>query len=111
MVLGGCRSFHVLVLTVCIINRKVPLCTSRRTIEEIGERAFCFHTQWVNTSTDELCAHCLRILTSRLIDDYIDLNYWKYLRATAEYRRKAHENCFILDVTLFEEWIEMGGEV
>ena len=46
-----------------------------------------------------------------MIDDYIDLNYWKYLRATAEYRRKVHENCFALYVTLFEEWIEMGGEV
>ena len=46
-----------------------------------------------------------------MIDDYIDLNYWKYLGATAEYRRKAHENCFAMYVTLFEEWIEMGGEV
>ena len=51
------------------------------------------------------------ILTSRLIiDDYIDLNYWKYLRVTSEYRRKAHENCFVLCVTLFEELIEMGGK-
>ena len=46
-----------------------------------------------------------------MIDDYIDLNYWKYLRATAEYRRKEHENCFVFYVTLLEEWIEMGGEV
>ena len=51
------------------------------------------------------------ILTSRLIiDDYVDLNYWKYLRVTSEYRRKAHENCFVLCVTLFEELIEMGGK-
>ena len=51
------------------------------------------------------------ILTSRLIiDDYIDLNYWKYLRVTSEYRRKAKEICFVLCVTLFEELIEMGGK-
>ena len=76
-----------------------------------SEKELFVFTQWVNTSTDERCAHCLRILTSRLIiDDYIDLNYWKYLRVTSEYRRKAKEICFVLCVTLFEELIEMGGK-
>ena len=54
----------------------------------------------------------VHILSAQLcLDDYIDVNYWKYLKSSSEKRRKRHEKCIVMYATLVQEYIGMGRQV
>ena len=49
---------------------------SRITLEELKNRQLCQFTLWKNTTEDELCAHCVQIVSLRLcIDEITDASY------------------------------------
>ena len=83
---------------------------SRITLEEMRQRQYCEFTYWINTTQDDLCTHCIRILSMRLcIDDMSDRNYWKYMKATPLERIRLREKCVELYFVLFQEYTAMGG--
>lgn len=61
----------------------------------------------------QIYAHTsVRILSLRLrIDELHDFAYWNYMKTTPERRRFLREKCIGMYVTLFEEFIEMGGQL
>ena len=63
-------------------------------------------TLWSNTGHDqEVCEHCLRIGTYKLLlDDYIFPTYFVYSRATRYYGIETHQKCYNTYRTIFEEW-------
>ena len=74
-------------------------------------REQCQYTEWVNTMDSELCTHCIRITFRLSLDELHDVAYWKYMKATKERRRFLREKCISLYVNLFEDYIELGGEL
>ena len=86
------------------------LYTSRTTLEEMRQRQYCEFTYWINTTHNDLCTHCIRILGIRLcIDDMSDRNFRKYMKATPLERIRFHEKCVELYFVLFQEYTAMGG--
>ena len=86
------------------------LYTSRITLEEMRQRQYCEFTYWINTTHNDLCTHCIRILGIRLcIDDTSDRNFRKYMKATPLERIRFHEKCVELYFVLFQEYTAMGG--
>lgn len=82
------------------------------TSEEMKERQFWKFTWWINTLEDELCVHCIRIISLRLcIDKITDCNYWKYMNTTALETIRLQEKCVNLYRNLFQEYEEMGGQL
>ena len=43
------------------------------------------------------------------IDEMTDLEYWKYMTATAFERHRLREKCVAMYSVLFEEYFVMGG--
>lgn len=83
---------------------------TRIPLEEFKDRHFCDYTQWISTTDDELCAHCIRIISLRLcIDEMTDLEYWKYMNATVFESHRLREKCVAMYSVLFEEYFAMGG--
>lgn len=53
------------------------------------ERSWCQFTLWTKTTKDDLCGHCIRIVSSKLrIEDITDAGYWKYMTTTAQMEQK-----------------------
>lgn len=47
----------------------------RSVCEELKDRDYCEFTDWLNTANDDLCTHCVGILSTQLcLEDYIDVN-------------------------------------
>lgn len=69
------------------------------------------YTEWVNTMDSELRTHFIRITFRLCLDELHDVAYWKYMEAAAERRRFLREKCISLYVNLFEDYIELGGEL
>ena len=73
---------YIVILAVKSIRKQ---CNSfRLSLKKITKKAVCAFTLWSNTGQDqEVCEHCLRIGTYKLLlDDYIFPTYFVYLRAT-----------------------------
>lgn len=88
------------------------LCISRATFEELKQREYGDYTEWKNTANDNLCTHCIRIVSIRLcIDEITEYTYWKYMKATPLERQLMHEKCVEMYFDLFEDYIELGGEL
>lgn len=67
---------------------------SRTILLEMKERSWCQFTLWTNTTKDDLCAHCIRIVSLKLcIEDITDAGYWKYMNTTA-FERAQMEQVF-----------------
>lgn len=80
--------------------------------EELKQRDYCEFTDWITTANDDLCTHCIRILSIRLcIDDMTDVNYWKYMKATPLERLRLREKCVYMYFELFEEYTTIGGQL
>ena len=69
---------------------------SERTEEEL----------WTNTTKDDLCAHCIRIVRLKLcIEDITDAGYWKYINTTAFERAQMEQKCLMFyPRVMFEFW-------
>ena len=79
---------------------------SRTILLEMKERSWCQFTLWTNTTKDDLCAHCIRIVSLKLcIEDITDAGYWKYMNTTAFERAQMEQKCLIFyPRVMFEFW-------
>ena len=70
------------------------------------ERSWCQFTLWTKTTKDDLCRHCICIVSLKLcIEDITDAGYWKYMNTTAFERAQMEQKCLILyPRVMFEFW-------
>ena len=61
---------------------------------------------WTNTTKDDLCAHCIRIVRLKLcIEDITDAGCWKYINTTAFERAQMEQKCLMFyPRVMFEFW-------
>ena len=62
-------------------------------------------TLWKNTAGDELCTHCVGIVSLKLcMDDITDAGYWKYMNATLFQKAQMQLKFFVMYPRVFEEF-------
>ena len=85
---------------------------SRKVFEQFVSRKECWYTGWLNTADTEFCSHCLRILNYRLtLDELHSVGFWNYVNATIESQWLMRQKCISLHFKLFQDFVELGGEL